>query len=76
MEEIKNKAGKKSNTWIWVIVIIIALLILFFAFRGDKGGETGGESADEITALDVGDNPDLGVDDFDSLQVSQEDIAS
>jgi len=75
MEEIKNKAGKKRNVWIWIVIIII-LLVLFFAFRGDKGGETGGESADEITALDVGDNPDLGVDDFNSLEVSQEDIVS
>ncbi len=73
MKETKSVA-KKKNTWIWVIVIIVALLILFFAFRGDKSLEE--ETSDDITALDVGDNPDIGVDDFNSLQVSQEDLVS
>ncbi len=85
MEEniTKSEAGKSNNKiWIWVIVAVIAILVLFFVFKGAKKGDTGtitppgdgvGGSAD-INSLDVGENPDTGVDDFSTLDVSQEDI--
>lgn len=77
---------KKSNIWIWAAVVVAVLVVLFFMFRGgDEAGTgkqpgtgnqgTGGQQAgDEISSLDVGGNPDLGVDDLNSLQVSQEEI--
>ncbi len=84
MGEISVSDGsKKSNAWIWVVVIlIIALLVLFFMFKGGKeeagtGGQqpgTGQQAGDEISNLDVGDNPDIGVDDLNSLPASQEEI--
>ena len=84
-EEAKGKAtGKKAtgkkDSMIWIIaaVIIIALVVLFFAFMSfDKGGDGGTDSLEEdIDSLDVGDNPDVGVEDFSSLEVSQEEVAS
>jgi len=90
MEEMNavNGTGKKSNIWVWAAVIVVVLVILFFMFRGgeEAGAEkklpgtgnqgTGGQqqAGDEIDSLDVGANPDLGVDDLNSLQVSQEEI--
>ena len=74
---------KKGNMLVWIIVIIVVLLILFFMFRGGKEAGTKEQQSeigrqqpgDEISNLDAGDNPDLGVDDLNSLQVSQEEIA-
>ena len=82
MEKINlNKRGM-NNTLIWIVVIVAILLVLFFVFRGSKegknaGGETGNAAtADEISNLDVGENPDMGVDDLNSLPASEEDITS
>ena len=83
-----NGTEKKGSVWIWVAVIVVVLVILFFMFRGgeEAGVEkklpgtgnqgTGGQqqAGDEISSLDVGANPDLGVDDLNVLQVSQEEI--
>lgn len=89
MEEVNTISGgneKKSNVWIWVAVVVVVLIILFFMFRGgeeagtekqpgtENQGTTGQQAEDEINSLDVGANPDLGVDDLNSLQVSQEEI--
>ena len=79
MEE--EKKGKGSNKWIWVIAIIVLLLVLLFAFKGNKQETTGGTGTNvpetgDINSLDVGNNPDVGVDDFNSLQVSQTAISS
>lgn len=79
---------KKGNAWLWIIIIlIIAIVVLFFLFRspspekekpgsGADGGEGsgGGAEGDELEALDIGENPDVGVDDFSSLEVSSEEI--
>ncbi|MDO8509093.1 MAG: hypothetical protein Q7S27_05415 [Nanoarchaeota archaeon] len=87
MEEEQNNTvnnGKKSNKLIWIVSIVIILGILFFAFKGgdkeesninDNDQTADDQEVNEIDGLDVGDNPDIGVDDFNSLLVSQEEIA-
>ncbi len=85
-----NIGGKKSKTWIWVILGIIVLVVLFYMIRGGNKGASntntervGGnnlptnnqQGVSDINSLDVGNNPDVGVDDFNSLQTSQEDIS-
>lgn len=85
MDEIVTE--KKSNAWLWiVIIVIIAIVVLFFLFKG--GEETGGKKdsgkvagpngrlpvPDDIEPLDIGENPDVGVDDFSSLEISSEEI--
>lgn len=81
-------SGKKGNTWLWVVIIIIVLVVLFFLFRspspekekigagtsGEKVAGGGAVNTGDIGALDIGENPDVGVDDFNSLQVSSEEI--
>ena len=72
MAEKKKETKKKSNTWIWIVIAIAVVLILFIALKNYNVND--GEAADDISGLDIGENPDLGVDDINSLQVSQEDI--
>ncbi len=80
MSKKKSSGGdKKDNKVLMIAVIVItALVVLFFVFRSfDKVGDSGiGELEEEIDAIDVGDNPDIGVEDFGSLEVSQEEVAS
>ena len=75
--EVKKQSGMVNNKiLIWIIVIVVVLLILFFVFRGGKKGGEGGTATQPagIDNIDVGENPDTGVDDFGILDVSQEDI--
>ncbi len=73
-----NKPAMNNKVLIYVIIAIIILLIIFFVFKGiNKPIEkqaTG--KASDIDNIDIGANPDIAVDDFDSLQVSQEDIST
>ncbi len=80
----------KGMTWLWVVIAVIVLIVLFMWFRKPAGDNTGkpGEVmeketpqpttapplADDISGLDVGGNPDVGVDDFNTLPASQEPI--
>lgn len=75
---ILNINKGNSRILIWAIIIVIVLVVAFFMF---KGGNKEGTSItdktaqqDEISSLDVGENPDIGVDDLNSLQVSEEEI--
>ncbi len=54
------------------MIFLTVVLILFIALKNYNVND--GEAADDISGLDIGENPDLGVDDINSLQVSQEDI--
>lgn len=80
MDEQNKEAKSNNKIWIWIIVAVIVLLVLFFIFKGGKkeegGTTTGGAGAEntDIDSLAVGDNPDTGVDDFGTLDVSEEDI--
>ena len=80
MENILNVKKGKSRTLTWAIIIVIILVIAFFMFRNTDKGGTGitdkTTQQDEINNLDVGENPDVGVDDLNSLSVSEEDIIS
>lgn len=75
---IQSEAGKTNNKmWMWIVIAVIVLLVLFFIFKGAKKGEKiilPGQATADINSLDVGDNPDIAVDDFGSIDVSQEDI--
>ncbi|MBI2449643.1 hypothetical protein HYV49_05095 [Candidatus Pacearchaeota archaeon] len=76
-ENKQRESGMFNNKiLIWVIVAVIIILLLFFIFKGGKNGEetTTTSTTVDIDTLDVGDNPDTGVDDFSELDVSQEDI--
>lgn len=72
-----------SNFWLWVILAVIVIVVLFWFFKKpaeDKMEKTiptptptPQPPADDISSLDVGDNPDVGTDDFSStLPISQE----
>ncbi|MEK6843810.1 MAG: hypothetical protein AABX83_00100 [Nanoarchaeota archaeon] len=79
MEE--KKKGRGNNKWIWAVAIIIVLLVLIFAIKGNKKIETTSGDGNvpetgDINSLDIGDNPDIGVEDFNSLPSSQEAISS
>ena len=79
--EEKKKINAKKDNRILVIatIVIIALIVLVFVFMGLKsdGDSEIEEGEGEVeTLLDVGDNPDLGVEDFSSLEVSEEEINS
>ncbi len=78
-------SGKQSsNFWLWVVIAVIVLVALFWFFK--KPTEDKMEkviptptptpqplAVDDISGLDVGDNPDVSTDDFSStLPVSQE----
>ena len=75
---MEEKEGK-TNRFIWTIAIIVIIIILMFMFRGNKKETTGTPATTQeiadINTFDVGDNPDVEVDDFNSLQVSQTDIS-
>ena len=82
MEQSSNT--KKSNVWLWIFIAIIVLIVLFYVFRAPKETKertSVGEKItppniepDDITVFDIDDNPDIGVDDFNSLEVSEEGI--
>lgn len=76
--DIKAKTNINNKILIWAIIAIILLLVLIFVFKGIGQNGAGGDKTSEgdIESLNVGDNPDLSVDDFDSLQVSQEEIST
>ena len=75
---ILNVNKGNSRILIWAIIIVIVLVIAFFMLKGGNKEGTGitdkTPQQDEISSLDVGENPDIGVDDLNSLQVSEEDI--
>ena len=69
---IKNKKG---NALLWIAIILIVLVVLFFIFKGlSPAKEEVGKEVGDLNSLDVGENPDLQVDDFDSFQVSSGEI--
>jgi len=77
----EKKEETKSNMWIWVVLAIIVLVILFFSFKGGKEPQgtaqptpapSGADAS--IENLDVEDNPDIGVDDLNGIQISEEEI--
>ncbi len=75
-----------SNFWLWVVIVVIVLVALFWVFKKPSSGDvmekptptpvqpTPTPETDGISALDVGDNPDLGVEDFNTLPTSQEPV--
>ena len=75
---MKKKPAVNNKVLIYVIIAIIILIVAFFAFKGiNKTAEKQGVGKNaDINNIDVGDNPDVGVDDFNTLQVSQEEITT
>ena len=77
----EKKKGRGNNKWIWAVAIIIVLFVLIFAIKGNKkiettSGDGNVQETGDINSLDIGDNPDIGVEDFNSLPSSQEAISS
>ncbi len=76
MKEVKSDK-KKNNAWIWLAVAVIAVVLILAFYATQKAGDKiDKQLGEDIDSLDVGDNPDIVVDDFDSLEVSEEDITS
>ncbi len=78
--------AKKSKAWLWIVIALVVVLLVFFWMRKTPSTQqqTGTPqetpqptpaATDEISSLDSGANPDIGVNDVDSLQTSQDNIA-
>ncbi len=72
-----SSINKKRKSLLGVVIIIIALIVLFFVFKNLSPEEkiTKGTEVGDLNSLNVGENPDLEVDDFNALQISNEEIS-
>ena len=76
-KEKKPISSKPMNNkiLIWIIVAIIILIALFFIFKAAlKEGNISNKANTNIDSIDIGVNPDIIVDDFNSLPISEEEI--
>ena len=75
-----NEKIEKNKVWLWTLIILIVAVFLIFAIKSySKESKTPLTQKEQIKisnieSLEIGENPDIGVDDFSGLQISQEEI--
>ncbi len=84
MDEEITVDKSNSKKWLWIITIVIVLLVAFYMFKNsDEKKDTdtntntpnqNTESGNEIVDLDIGESPDTGLDNIDSLLISNEEL--
>lgn len=72
--------NEKNKVWFWIIIVVIMVAFIFLALKSYKKDVPAPLTNEEkikvtnIEGLVIGENPDIGVDDFSGLQVSQDEI--